>query len=349
MEEREMNGFTVGDRRIGPGGSCFIIAEIGSNHDGSLNTALEHIEAAADCGADAVKFQLFRAIGHTARKKLDESGNLVDQPIFSFVEGITLPDEWLPELMAESEKRGLEFLCSAFGEEEVDRLEEIGIKAHKVASGDLTHMPLLRYIASKGKPVILSTGMAYLGEVAEAVEALGAKGEIPLALLHCVSTYPSNYQDANLRAMVTLQKAFDFPAGLSDHSPGHTLPLGAVALGASVIEKHVTFDRGLSGPDHSYALLFDEFKQMVAEIRNLEAAMGDGLKRPAEAEVPERLWARRGLFAAVEIKKGEEITVEKIKIVRHAFGLHPRELDRIVGRTARTDIPEDGVITWDVV
>ncbi|MFC2075733.1 N-acetylneuraminate synthase family protein [candidate division KSB1 bacterium] len=339
----------VGDKLIGSEQPCFIIAEIGSNHDGSLDTALKHIEAAADCGADAVKFQLFDALGHTARKKLDDSGNLVDQPIFSFVENITLPEEWLPALKAESEKRGLAFLCSAFDVDKVNRLEELGVTAHKVASGDLTHLPLLRYMAGKGKPVILSTGMAYLGEVAEAVEALSPAREIPLVLLHCVSTYPSSYGDANLWAMVTLQKAFGFPVGLSDHSPGHTLPLGAIALGASIIEKHVTFDRELTGPDHSYALLFDEFERMVAEVRNLETALGDGLKRPAEAEVPERLWARRGLFAAVAIKKGEEITSEKIKIVRHAYGLHPRELEHVAGRTAKVDIPADGIINWDVV
>jgi N-acetylneuraminate synthase/N,N'-diacetyllegionaminate synthase len=247
------------------------------------------------------------------------------------------------------------FLSTPFDEERLDLLDRLGVAAMKVASGDLTHLPLLEAIGRKGRPVFLSTGLGTLGEVERAVGAIGsaarwsAGGACPIVLLHCVSSYPSRLSDANIRAMVTLRTAFGLPVGYSDHSPGHVVTLGAVALGACVVEKHLTLGRDRAGPDHSFALEPVEFDRMVSDIRQLEEALGEGAKRPVDAEMPERIWARRGIYAREAIPRGTRIERRQLKFVRPCVGLDPGVLEAIEGREAAVDIPAERPLQWELI
>jgi len=329
----------IGENKIGSGEPVYIIAEIGSNHDGEIEQAKELIAAARDCGADAVKFQSFTAAGLVSPRY---------ENIYNAFKAVEMPPEWLPELSEYARKQEIVFLSTPFDEAHATTLNELGMLAFKVASGDLTHHPLLRHIVRFGKPVILSTGMATLEEVKEAVGVIRYEGNDDIILLHCVSNYPPQMEDINLRAIQTLAREFALPVGFSDHSPGTTAALGAVALGACLIEKHITIDKTLPGPDHPYALETAEFKEMVAQIRLLGKAMGDGIKRPVEAEIPERNWARRGIYAATGIKKGTVIISAMLKIVRPALGtLPPSSLGNIVEKPAKRDITAEEAITKD--
>lgn len=337
----------IGSRWIGEGEPAFIIAEIGSNHDGSLEQAKKLIDACAKIQVDAVKFQSFSAEKLINQMKLNEKGNWISNPAFKIIKSLELPIEWLKELFDYAAKSGLIFLSSAFDLDKVDLLNSIGVPAFKIASGDINYIQLLQHTAKLKKPILLSTGAAYLGEVGEAIRIIQKEGNNQIALLHCVSNYPLKFKDANIQAMLTMRKAFKAIVGYSDHSPGFTVPLGAVALGAKIIEKHITFDRNLKGPDHPYALTVEEFGQMIKEIRNLEDALGNGVKEPVSGEIPERAGARRSIYSKVKIHKGEKISPEMIKIVRHAYGLNPSELKKIIRRKAKVDIKENLPITWD--
>ncbi len=337
----------IGNRCIGEGEPTFVIAEIGSNHDGSLEHAKKLIDACARIKVDAVKFQSFSAEKLINQIKLDEKGNWIYNPAFKVIKSLELPTEWHKKLFDYAAKSGLIFLSSAFDLDKVDLLNSIGVPVFKIASGDINYIQLLQHTAKFKKPILLSTGSAYLGEVDEAIRIIEKEGNNQIALLHCVSNYPPNFKDANIQAMATMKKAFKAIVGYSDHSPGFTVPLGAVALGAKIIEKHITFDRSLKGPDHPYALTVEEFGQMIKEIRNLEEALGNGVKKPTPTEIPERVGARRSIYSAVKIHKGEKISPEMIKIVRHAYGLEPSEVNKIIGRKAKVDIDENLPITWD--
>jgi len=337
----------ISARRIGEGEPVFIIAEIGSNHDGSLEKAKKLIDACAKIKVDAVKFQSFSANKLINEIKLDEKGNWISNPAFKILKLLEIPCEWYEELFKYTKKLGLILLSTPFDLKKADLLNSIGMSAFKIASGDINYIQLLKCVAKFKKPVLLSTGAAYLGEIEEAIRVIQKEGNNQIAILHCVSSYPPNLKDANIQAMFTIKKAFKAIVGYSDHSPGFTVPLGAVALGAKVIEKHITFNRNLKGPDHSYALTVEEFAQMIKEIRDLENALGNGVKEPVSGEIPERVGARRGIYSAVKIHRGEKISSEMIKIVRHAYGLKPSELENIIGRKAKVDIDKNLPITWD--
>jgi len=337
----------IGSRQIGEGEPTFIIAEIGSNHDGSLEQAKKLIDACAKIKVDAVKFQSFSAEKLINQMKLNEKGNWIPNPAFKVIKSLELPTEWHKELFDYAANYGLIFLSSAFDLDKVDLLNSIGVPAFKIASGDINYIQLLQHIAKLKKPILLSTGAAYLGEVEEAIRIIEKEDNDQIALLHCVSNYPPSFKDANIQAMVTMKKAFKTIVGYSDHSPGITVPLGAVALGAKIIEKHITFDRNLKGPDHPYALTVEEFGQMIKEIRNLENALGNGVKEPVLGEIPERIGARRSIYSAVKIHQGEKISPETIKIVRYAYGSEPSKANKIIGRKAKVDIDENLPITWD--
>jgi sialic acid synthase SpsE len=218
--------------------------------------------------------------------------------------------------------------------------------AFKVASGDLNNEPLLKQIAAYKRPVIISTGAAFLGEVEKAIDIIRNEGNEEIAVLHCASLYPPGFEDANIRAIVTLSTAFNLPTGYSDHTPGWTVPVAAVTLGGCIIEKHITLSRTLNGADHSYALEVSEFKKMVDEIRNLEKALGDGHKRPVKDELGERVGARRSIYASGGISKGAVITEDMLKLVRHAYGLEPKDVRTIVGKKALREINAHELITW---
>ncbi len=276
-----------------------IIAEIGSNHGGDLDTAKRYIEAAARAGADVAKFQTLTRDGLIARFVHDpQSGGIVANPKHAAFSNAGLPDDWHAPLKACCEENGIEFMSTPFSLEAVDLMEGIGVKRYKVASGDLTFVPLLEKLGRTGKPVILSTGAAYLDEVEEAVATLKHAGCHDITVLHCAASYPPGWDDMNLTAITKLKTALGRPVGLSDHSPGHTAPIAAAALGATVIEKHVTFDRSLDGPDHPFAMEFDELAAMIADIRILETALGDGEKKPAASEINRRRNLRRGRYSS---------------------------------------------------
>lgn len=276
-----------------------IIAEIGSNHGGALDTAKRYVEAAARAGADVAKFQTLTRDGLIARFVRDpQSGAVVDNPKYAAFANAGLPDAWHRELQRCAADNGIEFMSTPFSLGAVDLMEDIGVKRYKVASGDLTFTPLLERLGRTGKPVLLSTGASYLDEVEQAVATLKRAGCHDITVLHCAASYPPSWDDMNLAAITKLKTALGRPVGLSDHSPGHTAPIAAAALGATVIEKHVTFDRALDGPDHPFAMELDELAAMIADIRILETALGDGEKKPAASEINRRRNLRRGRYDA---------------------------------------------------
>lgn len=343
-----MTKIKIENKLVGDGEPTFIIAEIGSNHDGDLDKAKELIHAAAKSGADAVKFQSFSAEG-LLNKIILKDGKPTENPSYNILKGLELPNEWHEELFDYSKEQGIIFLSAPFDEEKADLLNSIGVEAFKIASGDLTHLLLLKHVSRYKKPVIVSTGMSYIGEVDEAVHAIREEGNEEIILLHCVSNYPPKFDDCNINVIPTLKKAFNLPVGMSDHTSGIAVALGSIALGACMIEKHITFERSLPGPDHPYAMTIMEFEVMVKEIRNLEKALGSGIKEPVTDEIPERVFARRSIYAKENIKKGDIIKQKMLKVVRHGFGLEPRDIYHVVGRTAKNNIVKDEIITWDMI
>ena len=272
-----------------------LIAEVGSNYDGNLGRAIEYIKAAKTCGADIVKFQSLIKEKLVAPRLFSNEG-VSDNPVYKGFSNLTLPEEWYPVLKEAADKEQIEFMSTPFYLEAVDILERINVRAFKIASGDITFTPLLNAVGKTGKRVILSTGGSSLEDVARAVDTLKQAGASDITLLHCVSNYPPQWSEVNLRAMVALKDAFGLPVGISDHTPGSTIPVAAVALGASVIEKHVTFDRSLPGPDHPFAMTMEEFGEMVRQVRNLESALGTGEKVPADSEAAKQHRMRRGVY-----------------------------------------------------
>lgn len=326
----------IGERSIGGGAPCFIIAEAGSNHNGRLDQARRLIDVAAAAGADAVKFQFFRAT-QLYPKTAGRSDYLNDErSIYDIVAAMEVPYEWLPELARHCTARGVLFLASVFDEESADRLDPF-VSAHKIASYEMTHLPLVRHVAAKGKPVIISTGTATLDEVRETVEAVRESGHPPLMLMQCTAAYPAPLASLNVRTIPTMQQAFDVPVGLSDHSDDPLIgPLGAVALGAALLEKHYTFSHELPGPDHRFALEPDAFRLMVRKVRELEQALGTGIKETHPVESELRRFARRSIFAMRQLSVGTPLTTENVAVLRcgqQPAGLPPREFPRILGRT----------------
>lgn len=337
---------------VGVGEPCCIIAEAGSNHDRKLEQARQLIDVAAEAGVDAVKFQTFSAAKIAARTSAREA-QLKDQfrqygcDLFELYKKLELPREWQSELMTYAQAKRLIFLSTPFDEEAVDQLDELGVAAFKIASFELVHLPLLRYVARKGRPVILSTGMANLGDIEDALQVTYEEGNEQVILLHCAINYPPRFESVNLAAMDTMRQAFQVPVGYSDHTLGLTVPIAAVARGANVIEKHFTINKSLPGPDHSFALNPDELKVMVQSIREAEAAIGSPLKVAAADEAEHLKRGRRSVFARVDIPAGTTITEEMVAVLRPGIGLKPKHLEMIVGRKARRDIEAHEPITWD--
>jgi N-acetylneuraminate synthase len=331
----------IGDSLVGDGYPCYIIAEAGSNHDGSLDQAYALIDAAADARADAVKFQVFRA-DRLYPKSAGVSEYLkLDRPIYDIVAELELPYEWLPLLVARCRERGIRFLASAFDEESADLVGPF-VDAFKIASYEMTQIPLLRHVASMGKPVIVSTGTADLDEVRASVEAFRATGNDDLILLQCTAAYPAPIESLNIRALATLKSIFAVPAGLSDHSRDPVVaPIAAVAVGANVIEKHFTLSNSLPGPDHRFAVEPDELHLLVEKVREAEAALGNGEKTVDPVERELRQFARRSIFTARDIRAGEAFTRENLVILRNgalAPGLEPSRFDDLLGRHAARDL-----------
>ncbi|MEA2654502.1 MAG: hypothetical protein QOI37_1729 [Chloroflexota bacterium] len=347
-----METVLIGDRPVGLGAPVYIIAEAGSNHDRDLDQARRLIDVAVEAGADAVKFQTFRADAivaeTTTRARYLDAILPPGQTMSDLFRGLELPREWHAELKQHAEAQGIDFLSTPFDHEAVDLLDELGVKAFKVATYELWHLPLIRDVASRGKPIICSTGMADMGDVQDAVDTVAATGNEQLILLHCVVNYPPPFSDLNLRAIETMRTAFRVPVGYSDHSPGLLAPIVATTLGAAVLEKHFTTDRSRPGPDHRFALEPDELLAMVQAVRDTEAALGDGVKRMAAAEADLYVTARRSLFAARSIEAGTVMLEADVAILRPGTGIEVRDLPRVVGRTARRRIDRHEPLAWEM-
>ena len=343
----------LGGRLVGADAACYVIAEAGANHDRDFTTALRLIDVAVAAGADAVKFQTYsgRNLYSTKTPRFDYLGDLGEKPVHELLDDIALPREWQPKLAAHCADVGIEFLSSPFDRDAVDELDELDVAAFKIASFELVDIPLIEYAASKGRPLILSTGMASMGEIDEAMQAATAAGAGGVCLLQCASLYPAPPAIMNLRSMASMAAAFGVPVGLSDHTLGLHVAAAGVALGARLLEKHFTLDRSRPGPDHRFAIEPGELRELVAHVRDVESALGDGVKRgPSDEEAVEMYRkARRSVIAACVIPAGTEITREMLTIKRPGFGIKPKYVDTLVGRRARVDIDEDDIITWDMV
>ena len=345
-----MESFDIGDRPVGPDEPTFVIAEAGSNHNGDLDTAKELIDVAADAGADAVKFQTFRA----EDLYVEESGEVEylddDRSIYEIIKSMEMPYEWIPELHDYCLDQDVQFMSTPFDERSAEELAEY-VPAWKVASYTSSHVPFLRHLAGTDKPIIMSTGAHELDEVAESVAVLREAEISGLILLQCVAAYPTPISKINVRVVETLREEFDVPSGLSDHTLDPvTAPSAAVALGASVVEKHFTLDNSMEGPDHEFALEPDELDRMVTAIRDTEAALGTEEKRVLEVEQELHEKARRAIHAVKDIEAGEELTEENLKVLRPGeqdSGLHPKFYDELVGMTALRDISQGTGINWD--
>lgn len=344
----------IGNRLIGGNEPCFIIAEIGSNHDCKLKQAKKLIDIAKDAGADAVKFQIFTAekiyssktpvMTYLKKGKLIKKGETVQD----LIRKLETPRIWIKEISKYCKKRKIVFLSTPFDLEAVDELENY-VPAYKIASFEITHLPLLEYVSKKKKPIILSTGMADLSDIELALNVINKQGNSNVILLHCAIGYPSKYEDLNLKAMQSMQQAFQLPVGFSDHTAGMTSAVAAVALGACIIEKHFTISRKLLGPDHPFALEPDELKEMVQGIRNTEKAFGSPIKKHTKSEEELYQLARRSLVASESISKGAKITREMLDVKRPGYGIHPKMIDEVVGRTAKIDIEKDDILTWKMI
>ena len=324
--------FAINDFWIGSG-RCYVIAEAGSNHDRDLAKALALVDVAADAGCDAVKFQTF--VG-----KDIAAGQLAE--VFR---GCALPKDFHRPLFERAVERDIAFLSSAFSEWAVDFLCELGVPALKIASYELVHLPLIRHAAASRLPLILSTGLAGLGDIERALEAADQGGCRSLALMHCGSDYPLRVADVNLAAMETMRCAFDVPVGYSDHTLGLAVPTAAAALGADLIEKHFTTGGG-DGPDHAFALKPQELAAMVNQIIDAQQAVGSSRKQPARDEIQLR-FGRRSLYAARDLKAGEHLRADAVKVVRPGHGLEPLLLGTLLGRPLMRDLAADQPMQWD--
>jgi len=336
---RPIESVRVGRRWIGPGQPCFVIAEAGVNHDGDTKKAHRLIDAGADAGADAIKFQTFdpEALA-SADAPLAEYQQATETTSTQreMLDRLVLPRAAYAELKGHAEQRGLVFFSSPFDEGSADFLAELGVPALKIASGELINHGFLSHVARQGLPLIVSTGMATLAEVASAVDCVD--GAVPLILLHCVSNYPAAAQDANLRAMDTLRRAFGVPVGWSDHMPGIDVAIAAAALGANVIEKHLTLDRTSNGPDHASSTEPADFRRMVDGVRGAERALGDGRKAPAAAEAPIARIARKSLHWRESLPAGTIVEPGHLIALRPGTGLSPALAPRTVGRRTRRNV-----------
>lgn len=334
-----------------PGGAqCFVIAEAGVNHNGDVEMAHRLVDAAADTGADAVKFQTFKAdrlaSANSPKAEYQLRATGADESQLDMLRRLELDRAAHSDLMRHCERRGILFLSTPFDEDCADMLAGLGVAAMKTPSGELTNLPYLAHVARLGLPMIVSTGMATLGEVEQAVRTIADSGAPPLCLLHCVSAYPAPPEDANLRAMATIAACFGTPTGFSDHTPGIGVPVAAAALGARVIEKHLTLDRSLPGPDHKASLEPDQFTAMVAAIRQATAALGDGRKTPRAAEIEIAAVARKSLVSRRPLPAGTIVSTIDLAAKRPGTGIPPGQSALVIGRRVRRDLAADHVFAW---
>lgn len=334
------------------GGSVYIIAEMSANHAGSIERAKEIIHAAKDSGADCIKIQTYTPDTMTIDCDNEYfqvgSGTWNGENLYHLYEKAYTPWEWQAELKQEAEKTGLDFLSTPFDKTAVDFLEDMGMEFYKIASFELPDIPLIEYIASKGKPIILSTGISELSEIDDAVKAIRSKGNNQIALLRCASAYPAITDEMNLRTMQNMAQTFSVPVGLSDHSMGSIGAVTAVALGAKIIEKHFCIDRSIENPDSSFSMNPSEFKQMTADIRQTEKAIGH-VSYGVTAQEQSSIIFRRSIFCVEDIKKGEVLTEANVRVIRPGYGMKPKFYSEILGQTALRDIKRGTPLSFEMI
>ena len=330
----------------------YVIAEMSGNHAGSKDRAMEILHAAKESGADCIKIQTYTPDTMTINCSNEyfniDGGTWDGENLYHLYEKAYTPWEWQADIKAEAEKIGLDFLSTAFDKTSVDFLESIGLEFYKIASFELTDIPLLKYVASKNKPIILSTGMGTKEEIDAAVDAIKQTGNNELVLLKCSSDYPAVTGDMNLRTMVDMGKQYGVPVGLSDHSMGNVGVVAAVAMGARVVEKHFCVSRKVENPDSSFSMEPHEFKKMVEDIRTVELAMGSVKYGPSDRELA-NLKFRRSIFCSKDIKAGEIITEANVKVIRPSYGLAPICMEDILGKKAKQGIKFGTPMAWEMV
>ena len=344
--------FKVGGKALGDGAPTYFIAEIGANFDGDLKTAKEYARVAKECGADCAKIQSFKAKKIVSREgfasmKLKGVHGSWKRPVDEVFAEVEFPREWHKAFFEYCWEIGITPSTAAYDYEAVDLVDAIGIEFYKIGSGDITWLEMVDYIARKGKPVMLATGASTLAEVDDAVRVIEKAGNKNLVLMQCITNYPSKFESANINVLNTYRDAFGAILGYSDHTPGDVVPLGAVALGAKVIEKHFTFDRTLKGPDHPHSMEPDEFARMVERVRNLEKAMGTSRKDVVPEESETVIVQRRGLTASRNIAKGAALKKGDIVELRPALGIAPKYKALVIGKAAARALKKGKAIRWE--
>ncbi len=351
MTSRFSKTFKIGDRLVGEGQPALVIADLGGNFDGSIEKAKSLAKMVKDAGGDVVKIQSFLADKIVSGKgfasmKLRGVHGSWGKPVEEIFKSAEFPREWHKEFFDYCNEIGILASSSPYDYEAVDIMDETGVPFYKIGSGDITWLEMIEYIAKKGKPVILATGAATLSEVDEAVHVIESTGNKDFALMQCITNYPSKIESANIRVMDTYKTAFDVMIGYSDHTPGDTVVLGAIARGAKVIEKHFTDDKKNAGPDHPHSMEPDEFAKMMVRIRDMEKALGSGRKEVVAEESETVIVQRRALYATEDIKEGEVIG-DRIVELRPALGIFPKYKKQVAGLTAKKDITKGAPIFWE--
>lgn len=347
-----MNSIEINGRRIGPGLPTYIIAEMSANHNQEFAQAVRLLEAAKSAGADAIKLQTYTADTLTIDSDKDYfriKGTLWNgRTLYDLYGEASMPWDWQPKLKEVADQLGIDLFSTPFDATAIEFLETLHVPAHKIASFEIVDLPLVRQVAQTGKPIIMSTGMATIEEIGDAVRAIREAGGKQLALLKCTSAYPAPAEEVNLRGIPHLAETFNVPVGISDHTMGIAVPVAAVALGACIIEKHFTFSRAVPGPDSAFSLEPREFEAMVAAVRTTEKAMGEAHYEVGQNESKSRAF-RRSLFVVKDIKTGELFTSDNVRSIRPGDGLAPKHTDQVIGRRARTDIERGTPLNWDLI
>ncbi len=343
----------ISGQRIGLGYPVYIVAELSANHRQQFDEAVKLLKAAKEAGADAVKLQTFTPDTLTIQCDMPEfrigGGTPWDgKTLYDLYSEAYMPWEWQPKLKKVADDMEIDLFSTPCDKAAVDFLEEMGVPAYKVASFEMVDIPLIEYIASKGKPIIISTGIATLAEIDEAVEAVCTAGATQIALLKCTGAYPAPPEEMNLLTIPHLAEAFGIPVGLSDHTLGIAVPIAAVALGACIVEKHFTLSRSLPSPDSAFSLEPQEFEAMVEAIRTAEKALGEVQYKVGEQEAKSRVF-RRSLFVVKDMRAGEVFTEESVRSIRPGYGLHPRHLKDVLGRRATQDIKRGTPVSWELI
>jgi pseudaminic acid synthase len=345
--------YKIGNRLIGEGNPCFIIGELSCNHNGNYDVAVETVKAMHRAGVDCLKLQTSMpgsiTINSTKKDFIISGGTLWDdKSLFDLYTETHTPWEWHKPLQELAFSLGMEFFSSPFDHDAVEFLEDLNVPAYKIASFEITDIPLIEHAASKGKPIIMSTGIATENDINDAVEACRRMGNDQIILLKCTSSYPTSLEEVNLNAIPLLKNKFDVQVGLSDHTLGYVVPMGAVMLGATIIEKHFILDRNQGGPDASFSMEPDEFNLMICNIRDIEKAMGVASLELSEKSKTNRNFAR-SLYVVSDVNEGELFTRENVKSIRPGFGLSPKYLNQIIGKKAIKDIEKGTPLSFELI